>query len=143
MKKVYVAMCGDLIHPGHINIIKEASKRGEVIIGLLTDEAITSYKRAPVMTFEERKIVIESFKPVKQVIPQISLDYRDNLKKIRPDVVMHGDDWKEGVQKKTRQQVIDTIKEIEGELIEIPYTKNISSTQLCIRTTENLIQENK
>ncbi len=123
-------MSADLIHPGHINIIREGSKIGQVIVGLLTDEAIASYKRIPSMTFEQRKIVMQNMKNVDQVISQDSLDYRPNLKLLKPDVVVHGDDWREGVQKKIREQVIETLKEWDGELLEIEYTPGISSTQL-------------
>jgi len=130
MKNIYVGMSADLLHPGHTNIIKEAAKLGDVTIGLLTDKAIASYKRLPFMTYEQRKDVVENIKGVTRVIPQDALDYRDNLNLIKPDIVVHGDDWKEGVQIKTRQQVIDTLKEWGGELVEIPYTKGISSTQL-------------
>ena len=130
VKQVYVGMSADLIHPGHLNIIKEASKLGEVIIGLLTDEAIATYKRLPYLEYEQRRVILESIKGVAKIIPQETLDYRPNLHKIKPDFVVHGDDWKEGIQKQTRDQVIDTLKEWGGELIEIPYTKGISSTQL-------------
>ncbi|MDC1111539.1 phosphoenolpyruvate mutase [Alphaproteobacteria bacterium] len=129
-KKIYVAMSADLIHPGHMNIIKEASKLGDVIVGILTDKAIVSYKRLPFMRYEQRKDVVENIKGVFKVIPQDTLDYRDNLNLIKPDVVVHGDDWREGVQAKTRQQVIDTLAQWDGELVEIPYTQGISSTQL-------------
>ena len=130
MKKVYVGMSADLVHPGHLNIIREAAKLGEVTVGLLTDEAIASYKRLPYLEFEQRKIIIESLKGVDHVVPQFQLDYRPNLIKLTPDYVVHGDDWREGPQKRTRQQVIDTLKEWGGKLIEIPYTKGISSTKL-------------
>ena len=130
MKKVYVGMSADLIHPGHMNIIKEAAKYGNVIIGLLTDKAIAGYKRLPALTYDQRKDIIENIKHVSNVVPQHSLSYVDNLQQYKPDYVVHGDDWKIGVQKKTRQSVIDTLKEWNGELIEIPYTKGISSTQL-------------
>jgi phosphoenolpyruvate phosphomutase len=130
MKKVYVGMSADLVHPGHINILKEAAKLGEVTIGLLTDPAIASYKRLPHMTYGQRKEVIENIKGISKVIPQDSLDYRYNLNLLRPDFVVHGDDWKEGVQRDTRQQVIDILKDWGGELVEVPYTQGISSTQL-------------
>ncbi len=130
MKKVYVGMSADLVHPGHLNIIKEAAKLGVVTVGLLTDEAIASYKRLPYLEYEQRKIIIESLKGVDHVIPQFQLDYRPNLVKLKPDFVVHGDDWREGPQKRTRQQVIDTLKEWGGKLVEIPYTKGISSTKL-------------
>lgn len=130
MKKVYVGMSADLVHPGHLNILKEAAKHGEVIVGLLTDAAIASYKRIPFMEFEQRKQVIENIKGVSQVVAQETLDYVPNLEKYKPDFVVHGDDWKTGVQQKTRQRVIDALAEWGGELIEVPYTQGISSTKL-------------
>jgi phosphoenolpyruvate phosphomutase len=130
MKKVYVGMSADLIHPGHINILNEASKYGSVIVGLLTDEAIASYKRLPSLTYEQRKQIIENIKGVDEVIPQTTLDYVENLKKIKPSYVVHGDDWKTGVQSKVRDRVIKCLEEWGGELIEPEYTKNISSTLL-------------
>ncbi len=134
--KIYLGMSADLLHPGHLNIINEARKiiekngEGEIIVGLLTDKAIASYKRLPYMTFEQRKVIVENVKGVSQVIPQETLDYVPNLLKIKPDYVLHGDDWKTGVQAKTRQRIIDTLKEWGGEVIDIPYTKGISSTNL-------------
>jgi phosphoenolpyruvate mutase len=130
MTKVYVGMSADLIHPGHINILNEASKYGSVIVGLLTDEAIASYKRLPSLTYEQRKQIIENIKGVDEVIPQTTLDYVENLKKIKPSYVVHGDDWKTGVQSKVRDRVIKCLEEWGGELIEPEYTKNISSTLL-------------
>ena len=130
MKKVYVGMSADLVHPGHLNIINEAKKYGEVIIGLLTDEAVASYKRLPFLIYEQRKIVIENIKGVKEVVPQETLDYVPNLKKIKPDYVVHGDDWCTGIQKETRERVIQVLNEWGGKLVELPYTKGISSTQL-------------
>jgi len=130
MKTVYVGMSADLVHPGHLNIIRKADELGEVIIGLLTDEAIASYKRLPFMTFAQRKSVIESIKGVTSVVPQTTLDYVPNLENLKPDFVVHGDDWRTGVQQKTRQRVIDALAQWGGKLVEIPYTKGISSTQL-------------
>jgi len=130
MKKVYVGMAGDLFHHGHINIINEAQKLGYVIIGLVTDKAIASYKRPPLLTYEQRKAIIENIKGVDEVIPQTTLDYVPNLFKIKPDYVVHGDDWKVGVQKETRQRVIDALKNWGGQLIEPKYTEGISSTKL-------------
>ncbi len=130
MKKVYVGLSADLLHPGHLNVIDEARKLGEVTIGLLTDKAIASYKRLPFLSYEQRKIVVENIKGVKEVIPQETLDYTDNLRKVMPDYVVHGDDWKTGIQQKTREKVIEVLKEWGGELVEPRYTKNISSTQL-------------
>ena len=105
-KKVYVGMSADLIHPGHLNIINRASKLGYLIIGLLTDKAIASYKKKPTMKYSDRLKVISSIKGVKKVIRQNTLDYTNNLRKIKPKYVVHGDDWKKGVQSKTRDKVI-------------------------------------
>jgi len=143
MKTVYVGMSADLIHAGHINIIKQAEKLGEVTVGVLTDSAIASYKRLPFLAFEQRKGVVENIKGVVSVIAQETLDYSDNLRKLKPDYVVHGDDWKEGVQSKTRDTVIDVLNEWGGELVEVAYTAGISSTQLNeqireIGTTPNL-----
>lgn len=109
-------MSADLIHPGHLNIIKEAQKLGEVIVGLLTDKAIASYKRLPYLDYEQRRIIVENIKGVNQVIPQETLDYIPNLTQIKPDFVVHGDDWKTGVQKEVRARVIDVLKEWGGNL---------------------------
>lgn len=129
-KTVYVGMSADVIHPGHLNVIKAAEKLGDVTVGLLTDDAIASYKRLPYMTYEQRKVIIENLKGVNRVVPQRTLDYVPNLKDLKPDYVVHGDDWRSGVQKETRQRVIDTLKEWGGELVEVPYTKGVSSTQI-------------
>ena len=129
-KTVYVGISADLMHPGHINILKEASKYGKVVVGLLTDSAIASYKRLPFLTYGQREQVISNMKQVYKVLPQETLDYRPNLEKIRPDVVVHGDDWKTGVQSKIRTQVKETLEKWGGKLIEVPYTSGISSTQL-------------
>ena len=129
-KIVYIGMSADLIHQGHLNIIAEGKKFGNVIIGLLTDEAIASYKRLPLIAFDERKLIVENLKGVEKVIAQTTLDYFPNLKKIKPDYVVHGDDWKTGVQREVRQRVIDTLSDWGGELIEPKYTEGISSTDL-------------
>lgn len=123
-------MSADLIHPGHINILTVAASLGEVTVGLLTDGAIAAYKRLPAMNYEQRKTVIENMKGVERVVPQETLDYAENLQKYRPDIVVHGDDWKTGVQRETRQRVIDTLAEWGGELVEPTYTEGISSTKL-------------
>jgi len=130
MSKVYVGMSADLLHNGHINVLKKASDLGDVIVGLLTDEAIAGYKRLPFMKYEQRRVVVNEIKGVVDVIPQNTLDYRDNLRTVKPDYVVHGDDWKEGVQRETRQQVIDVLNEWGGKLIEVSYTDGISSTVL-------------
>ncbi len=127
-KKVYVGLAVDIIHEGHINILKIAKSYGDVTVGLLTDEAIASYKNIPHLDYKRRKIIIQNIKYVKKVIPQNTLDYVPNLNLLKPDFVVHGDDWKKGVQKKTRERVIKALKKWSGKLIEPDYTKNISST---------------
>lgn len=127
-KIVYVGLSADILHEGHINILKAANKLGEVVVGLLTDRAIASYKKIPHLNYRQREIVLQNIKYVKKVIPQKTLDYRPNLEWLKPDYVVHGDDWKIGIQKKTRSQVIKIIKKWKGKLIEPKYTKNISST---------------
>lgn len=135
-KLVYVGMSADIIHPGHLNILHEAQKLGRVIVGVLTDKAIASYKRLPYLNYEQRSLVVANLKGVSEVIPQETLDYRPNLEKLHPDFVVHGDDWKEGVQAKTRQDIIDKLAEWGGKVIDIPYTKGISSTMLNERLKE-------
>ncbi|MGZ2369840.1 phosphoenolpyruvate mutase [Ancylomarina sp. YFZ004] len=130
MKKVYIGMSADIIHPGHLNIIKEGAKLGIVTVGVLTDKAIASYKRLPYLDYEQRKMIVENIKGVEKVIPQDTLDYVPNLMNVKPDFVVHGDDWKEGIQQETRQRVIDTIKEWNGKVIDVPYTQGISSSKL-------------
>lgn len=136
MIKIYIGMSADLLHPGHLNIINEGRKLldkeggGKLIIGLLTDKAIASYKRLPYMTWEQRKIVVENVKGVTEVIPQETLDYVPNLLRIKPNYVLHGDDWKTGIQSYSRQKIIDIMSKWGGKVIDIPYTKGISSTNL-------------
>ncbi len=136
MKKVYVGMSADLIHPGHLNIINKAAALGEVTVGVLTDKAIASYKRLPFMSFEQRKLIVESIKGVAKVVAQETLDYTNNLNLLKPDFVVHGDDWKDGVQVKVRQKVVDTLAAWGGSLVEVPYTEGISSTALNIALRE-------
>ncbi|MBO6013818.1 MAG: phosphoenolpyruvate mutase [Bacteroidales bacterium] len=135
-KVVYVGMSADIIHPGHLNIIHEATKLGRVVVGVLTDKAIASYKRLPYLTYEQRALIVENLKGVDEVMPQTTLDYVPNLEKVHPDYVLHGDDWKQGVQQKTRQRVIDCISKWGGKVIDIPYTQGISSSMLNQRLKE-------
>ncbi len=127
---VYVGMSADLIHPGHLNVIKEAKKLGSVTVGLLTDEAIASYKRLPFLNYEQREEIVKNLKGVDKVVPQSVLDYTENLRMEKPTYVVHGDDWKTGVQAETRKKVIKVLREWGGELVEVPYTQGISSTLL-------------
>ncbi len=131
MKKVYLGMIGDIMHPGLINIINEATKYGEVMIGLYTDKAIATHKRLPYLTYEQRKAVIENIKGVAEVVPQDEWSYVANLRKYKPDFIIHGDDWKTNSDREIRQDVFDVMEEIGGQVIEIPYTQGINSTALA------------
>jgi len=146
MKKndiVYVGLSADILHEGHINILKIASSYGDVVVGLLTDQAIASYKKIPYLNFKQRKVVLENLRYVKKVIPQKTLDYVHNLNIVRPNYVVHGDDWKKGIQKKTRDRVLKALKKWSGKLIEPKYTKNISSTIIKNKISEALSPENR
>ena len=125
-KKVYFAFSDDILHEGHKKILKYASKYGDIIIGLLTDKAVTSYKTLPHLSYFKRERIFKSLPYVKSVIKQDTLDYTKNLRLIRPSYVIHGDDWKQGIQKTIRQKVIKTLKKFGGKLIETKYVRNIS-----------------
>ena len=129
-KRVYLGMIADIMHPGLINIIKEGAKYGDVIIGLYTDQAVAQHKRLPFLTYEQRKKVVENIKGVSEVIPQNEWSYIPNLKKIKPDYIIHGDDWKTGIDMELRDEVYKVMEELGGAVIEIPYTKGINSTGL-------------
>ena len=135
-KKVYVGMSADIIHTGHLNILHEAQKYGRVTVGVLTDAAIASYKRLPYLTYEQRATIVSNLKGVEEVVPQTQLDYTENLLRLKPDYVVHGDDWKHGVQQKTREKIIETLAQWGGKVIDVPYTKGISSTMLNERLKE-------
>ena len=129
-KTVYLGMIGDIMHPGLINIINEATKYGDVMIGLYTDKAIATHKRLPYLTYEQRKNVIENIKGVSSIVPQDDWSYVPNLEKYKPDYIIHGDDWVYGPDKYIRDEVFKTMEKLGGEVIEIPYTKGISATGL-------------
>ena len=129
-KKVYVGMVADILHHGHINILVIAHSKGDVTVGLLTDEAVSTYKRTPIVPFKHRKEVISSIRYVKDVVPQNTLDYTENLLLLKPDIVIHGSDWRTGSQQKTRKKVIDTLSEWGGMLVEPDYTRGISTSDI-------------
>ena len=129
-KTVYLGMIGDIMHPGLINIINEATKYGDVMIGLFTDKAIATHKRLPYLTYEQRKQVIESIKGVSTIVPQEDWSYVPNLVKYKPDFIIHGDDWQFGSQKYLRDEVFKVMESLGGQVIEIPYTKGISASGL-------------
>ena len=136
-KTVYVGITGDIIHPGIINIIQQGAKYGRLIVGLLTNSAIANHKRIPYLTYEQRKQVLENIKGVSEVVPQEDWSYVPNLLKLKPNYIIHGDDWKTNYLKGIRKEVYEVMKEIGGEVIEIPYTKGINSSQLFENKTNN------
>ena len=128
MKKkiAYVTMAVDFLHEGHLNVLNKAASLGDVVVGLLTDEAVVSYKKFLNLNYQERKKLLKNFSFIKNIIPQETLDYSKNLQKIKPDFVVHGDDWKVGYQNLIRKKVVQILKKWGGKLVEVKYTKNIS-----------------
>lgn len=129
-KRVYVGMTADILHPGHINIIRKAREYGDVVVGLLTDRAITMHKRLPYLNFEQRRQIVENLNGVIEVVAQNEWDYTNNLIKYRPDYMIHGDDWSSGAQIIYRERAFKAMAQWGGEIIEIPYTKGINSSDL-------------
>lgn len=123
-KSVYMCFSTDVIHGGHTSIIQKAAEIGELTIGILTDEVVANYKRFPVLKYDERAKILNSIKGVSKVLPQNTLSYAENLLNLKPDYVVHGDDWVTGFQKTIREEVIQIVKEYGGKLIEYPYTVN-------------------
>ena len=123
-------MIADLLHAGHINILEEASKHGEVTVGLLTSTAINELSDTSYLKYQQRHDVIKNLKMVANIIPQKEASYKNNLKKLKPDYVVHGDDWKNGKQSKYRSEVIDILNKWGGELIEVPYSSEINDQNL-------------
>ncbi|WP_339251368.1 phosphoenolpyruvate mutase [Sporosarcina sp. FSL W8-0480] len=137
-KSVYMSFSTDVIHGGHTSIIQKAAELGELTIGMLTDEVVVSYKRFPVLKYDERVKLIKSIKGVSKVVPQNSLSYAENLRKYMPDFVVHGDNWVKGFQKPIRDEVEQVLLEYGGELIEYPYSNNEDYEQLELSQREQL-----
>lgn len=137
-RKVYMCFSTEFIHSGHIAIIKRARRLGKLIVGVLSDEAVASYKRFPLMPFEERKALISNIAGVESVIEQKTLSYAENLRVIKPDYVVHGDDWVNGFQKPIRQEVIDILNEYGGQLVEYPYSSDPKFKELDKRNRAEL-----
>ncbi len=137
MKTVYVALVADFLHPGHLNIIRKAKSLGKLVVGVYTDEAVASFSRLPVLSVELRKIVAENLKGVSRVVTQESMSYRDNLLELKPDYVVHGDDWVQGAESVYRQEVLALLSQWGGELIEVPYTKGLSNTAIATEFRKN------
>ncbi len=138
MKRVYTCFCTDVIHEGHLNIIKEARKYGDVIVGVLSDEAMVRYNRFPVVSFEERVQMVTEIEGVRDVVIQKDIMYDQIIKKLKPDYVIHGDNWKTGPMKAIRDNVISALKEYGGEIIDVPYTYNENVRRIDARIQEKL-----
>lgn len=123
-RTVYLSFSTDVLHGGHIALIKKAQRLGRVIVGVLTDEAVASYKRFPLVPFNERKALFQNLNGVYKVVAQTQLSYRENLEKYRPDYVVHGDDWVTGYQKPIRDEVVEVLETYGGTLVEFPYSEN-------------------
>ncbi len=137
MKQVYICFSTDILHNGHLSILKKAASLGEVTVGILTDEVVASYKHYPLIPLDERIAMFESLKYVSRVVVQESLDYTDVLNRLRPDIVVHGDDWLVGYQANIRQRVIEVLKGWGGELVEFPYTH--TPTEETLSTLDSLL----
>ena len=129
-KTVYIAISADIIHNGHINVINEGAKLGDVVIGVLTDEAIATYKRLPLLDYDTRVNILSHIKGVVSTMKQDTLSYAKNIRELKPDYVVHGDDWTSGVQSNIRREVIALLAEYGGKLVEIPYTSGVSTEAL-------------
>ena len=138
MKKVYTCFCTDMIHEGHLNIIHEAMKYGEVIVGVLSDEAMVRFNRFPGVEFEERVNLIKGIEGVSSVVVQDEIMYDNIIQKLHPDYVIHGDNWKEGPMKVIRDNVKELLAAYGGQLIEVPYTYNANTRRMDIRMREKL-----
>ena len=137
-RTVYMCFSTDMLHSGHIAIIKKAAKLGKLVIGVLTDEVIASYKRFPLMPFEERKSLFESISGVEKVIEQDTLSYAKVLAELKPNYVVHGDDWQSGFQKPIRDEVVSILASYGGKLVEYPYSADDKYKDLEARTRSEL-----
>ena len=138
MKKVYTCFCTDIIHEGHLNIINEARKYGELTIGVLTDAAMIRFNRFPTITFEERIKLVENIDGIKNIVIQEDVMYDKIIDKLHPDYVVHGDNWKEGSMKATRDNVIYLLQSYGGQVIDVPYTYNETVKRVDARLNEKL-----
>ena len=123
-KTVFMSIGADVIHGGHMEIIRRAAELGELTVGVLTDEVVAGYKRFPVLTCAERMKVVAGLKGVAHVIEQDAIGYAAPLRALKPDYVVHGDDWREGFQKPVREECLRLLAEYGGELVEFPYSHN-------------------
>lgn len=137
-RTVYMCFASDIIHGGHISIIKKAQKLGRLIIGVLSDEAVASYKRMPLVPASERKRLFENIAGVYQVVDQNTLSYRENLEKYKPAIVVHGDDWVSGFQRPIRDEVTVILESYGGKLVEYPYSSDPKYAEIDARTRSDL-----
>lgn len=137
-RTVYMCFSTDMIHSGHIAIIRKAEKLGKLIIGVLSDETVASYKRFPLLPFEERKTMFENIAGVYKVVEQRTLSYKENLEKYQPTYVVHGDDWVTGFQKPIRDEVCSVLASYGGQLVEYPYSKDEKYQELEKRARAEL-----
>ena len=129
-KIVYVPLAVDILHSGHLNILNRARRYGDVVIGLLSDRAISEYKNIPLLNYQERYKIVSSLKNIKDIEKQDTWDYSKIIKLLKPDYFIHGDDWKKGIQKKMRRKVIKTLKRWNGKLVEVPYSYKAQSSKI-------------
>jgi phosphoenolpyruvate phosphomutase / 2-hydroxyethylphosphonate cytidylyltransferase len=132
-KTVYIGMTADILHHGHVNVIEHGRKYGDIIVGLLTDRAVSKFKRLPYLEYEHRKHIIENISGVVKVIPQDDWDYAPNLRLVRPNFMIHGDDWLDGPQYEYRKRAFEAMNEWDGQIIEVPYTQGVSSARLDVQ----------
>ncbi|MCI9228208.1 MAG: phosphoenolpyruvate mutase [Dorea sp.] len=137
-RTVYMCFSTDIIHGGHIAIIKKAQKLGRLIVGVLSDEAVTCYKRLPLVPASERKLMFENIAGVYKVVEQKTLSYKKNLEKYQPDIVVHGDDWCTGFQKPIRDEVVSVLTSYGGRLVEYPYSNDQKYAEIQARTRADL-----
>ncbi len=137
-RTVYMCFSTDIIHGGHIAIIRKAQKLGRLIIGVLSDEAVMSYKRLPLVPASERKIMFENLAGVYRVVDQNTLSYRENLLRYHPNIVVHGDDWCTGFQKPIRDEVVSVLASYGGKLVEYPYSDDKKYSDIQARTRSDL-----
>ena len=138
MKKAYTCFCTDIIHEGHLNIINEAKKYGRVIVGALSDRALIRYNRFPTLPQEERIKLYRSIEGVDEVVIQEDMLYDDVITLIRPDYVIHGDNWKNGPEASIREHVEEKLKAYSGEIIDVPYTFNETVYKIDLQLKEKL-----
>ncbi len=136
-KRVYMCFSTDLLHQGHLHIIQRAAALGELTVGVLTDEVVASYKRYPLLPLEERMEMFAAIKGVSRVVVQDQLSYAKVLRELRPDVVVHGDDWRTGYQANIRREALGLLAQWGGELVEYPYTD--SETEHTISKLDKLL----